>query len=110
MKPWLMPTFILSLGLVMCLSITPPRILAQETADLALTKGANRSKVRVGESIEYTLTLTNLGPGVATDVVFGDPLPDQLNLVSFSCSTGTVSGGPFCRLDSLASGASATAT
>jgi hypothetical protein len=33
-----------------------------------------------------------------------------LNLVSFSCSAGTVTGQTFCSLESLASGASVTAT
>ncbi len=93
---------------VLC-GLAPQHTMAQETTDLALTKSVDRSKVKLGENITYTLTLTNLGPATATDVVFGDPVPDQLNLVSFSCSAGTVSGGPFCQLDSLASGASVTA-
>jgi uncharacterized repeat protein (TIGR01451 family) len=83
---------------------------AQETADLSLTKVADRTYVRVGENITYTITLTNIGSATATGIVFGDPLPDQLNLVSFTCSQGTVSGGPFCAIDNLASGASVTAT
>jgi uncharacterized repeat protein (TIGR01451 family) len=60
----------------------------------------------VGETVTYTVTLTNLGPGVAKGVVFGDSLPDQLNLVSSTC--GVVSA--FCTVESLPSGASATLT
>lgn len=83
---------------------------AQETADLALTKTADRKNVKIGENITFTITVTNLGPGTATGIVFGDPVPDPLNLVSFSCSQGTVSGQSFCAVDSLASGESVTAT
>jgi hypothetical protein len=50
--------------------------------------------------------LTNLGPDAATDVVFGDAMPDQLNLVSSTC--GDVSA--FCTVTSLPPGASATLT
>jgi uncharacterized repeat protein (TIGR01451 family) len=78
----------------------------QEIADLQLTKIASSKTVRVGETVTYTVTLTNLGPGVATGVVFGDSLPDQLNLVSSTC--GAVSA--FCTVESLPSGASATLT
>jgi uncharacterized repeat protein (TIGR01451 family) len=82
---------------------------AQESADLALTKVADRTQVRIGETITFTITLTNLGPASATGVVFGDPVPDPLNLVSFTCSQGTISGQSFCAVDSLPSGASVTA-
>ena len=44
-----------------------------------------------------------------TDVTFGDPVPDPLNLVSFACSQGTPVGS-FCEVGSIASGASVIAT
>jgi uncharacterized repeat protein (TIGR01451 family) len=78
----------------------------QEIADLQVTKVAAEKTVRVGETVTYTVTLTNLGPGLATGVVFGDSLPDQLNLVGSTC--GAVSA--FCTVESLPSGASATLT
>ena len=82
------------------------RAAAQETADLQITKVASSKTVRVGETVTYTVRLTNLGPGVATGVVFGDSLPDQLNLVESTC--GAVSA--FCTVESLPSGASETLT
>jgi uncharacterized repeat protein (TIGR01451 family) len=48
---------------------------AQGTADLSITKTADQKTVKIGETITYTITLTNLGPDEATDVVFGDPIP-----------------------------------
>jgi len=83
---------------------------AQETADLALTKTADQKNIKVGENITFTITVTNLGPGTATGIIFGDAVPDQLNFVSFSCNQGTVSGLSFCAVDSLAVGESASAT
>jgi uncharacterized repeat protein (TIGR01451 family) len=92
---------------VMLIGLGVERAAAQETADLQLTKVASSNTVRVGETVTYTVTLTNLGPGVATGVVFGDSLPDQLNLVSATCD---VVSGSFCIVESLPSGASRTLT
>jgi uncharacterized repeat protein (TIGR01451 family) len=78
----------------------------QETADLQITKVAAHKTVRVGGEVTYTVTVTNLGPGVATGVVFGDSIPDQLNLVDSTC--GAVSA--FCTVERLPSGASSTIT
>ena len=65
------------------------------------------SKKRSGsEAVTYTVTVTNLGPDVTTGAVFGDPIPDQLNLVASTC--GAISA--FCAVETLPSGASATPT
>jgi uncharacterized repeat protein (TIGR01451 family) len=99
--------------LAVCLLAVVVRVqpaAAQETADLEITKVAESKDVRIGENIIYTITLTNLGPDTAAGVVFGDPLPDPLNLVSFTCSQGTSNGGSFCALESVPSGATVTAT
>jgi uncharacterized repeat protein (TIGR01451 family) len=98
------PGAIVAAVLVVVLGAEP--VTAQETADLQITKVAGSKTVRVGETVTYTVTLTNLGPGVATGVVFGDPLPDQLNLVESTC--GVVSA--FCTVEGLPSGASETLT
>ncbi len=91
-------------------SSTGETLAVEGTADLALTKVADRRIVRVGENITFTITLTNLGPETATGVVFGDALPDPLNLVTFTCSLGNLGGRSFCAVDTLATGASVTAT
>jgi uncharacterized repeat protein (TIGR01451 family) len=94
------------LALMLLIGLGVERAAAQETADLQITKVASSKTVREGGTVIYTVTLTNLGPGVATDVVFGDALPDQLNLVNSTC--GAVSA--FCTVVSLAPGISATLT
>jgi len=89
---------------VLAVGLSANVAFAQGTPDLEITKAADRKTVKIGETITYTITLTNLGPDAATDVVFGDPIPDQLNLVSSTC--GDVSA--FCTVASLESGDSVT--
>jgi uncharacterized repeat protein (TIGR01451 family) len=90
-------------------AVTAPPALAQGTADLSIAKSADTTKVALGQNVTYTITVTNLGADVATGVFLGDDVPDLLNLVSFSCSEGTVVD-TFCQVDSLSSGATVTAT
>jgi len=89
-----------------------PSVSAQETtADLSLTKTADRTNVRIGENITFTITVTNLGPDAAADISFGDPVPDPLNFVSASCDKGlTPTYDAICQVTSLAVGESATIT
>jgi uncharacterized repeat protein (TIGR01451 family) len=96
------------LALMLLIGLGVEGAAAQETADLQITKVASSKTVRVGETVTYTVTLTNLGPGVATGVRFGDPLPDQLNFVDSTCDAVVVSS--FCTVETLPSGASVTLT
>jgi uncharacterized repeat protein (TIGR01451 family) len=97
--------------LVFCvlLAVAAPPAMAQGTADLSIAKSADTTRVALGQNVTYTITVTNLGPDVATGVFFGDAVPDLLNLVSFSCSQGAVVN-TFCLVESLSSAATATAT
>jgi uncharacterized repeat protein (TIGR01451 family) len=104
-------------GLVLALSLLSLPLVgnvrssaAQDTADLALTKVVDKKNAKIGENMTFTITLTNLGPSTATNVTFGDPVPDPLNLVAFACSQGTVVGQSLCQVGSIASGATVIAT
>ena len=97
------------LFIILAFSLLP--IIAQGSADLRIVKTADRQHARLTDSITYTITLTNLGPDTATNILFGDPVPDGLNLVQFSCINGT-RNGPFstsCLVTSLGVGETATA-
>jgi uncharacterized repeat protein (TIGR01451 family) len=83
---------------------------AQTGADLAITKVADRTRVSLTDHVTYTITVTNLGPGTATNVIFTDAVPDQLNLFAFACHGATQISASSCQVDSLASGESASAT
>ncbi|WP_310589090.1 SdrD B-like domain-containing protein [Fibrella forsythiae] len=80
---------------------------AGKSADVSIAKLVSNPAAKVGESIKYTLKVTNNGPGVAYNVDVRDVLPLGLNLVianspvSYTVSNGAISK----RFDSLAVGA-----
>ncbi|GEM_PF-648534 len=58
--------------------------LNPEIADVTIVKTANAPFVRVGNSLTYTLTVTNLGQFTAKDVVVTDDLPTDAGFVTAS--------------------------
>ena len=82
------------------------------SAELALTSTDSPDPVIVGAQLTYTVTVTNNGPGVATNVTVTDQLSATANLVSVTPSQGTCSGTTTltCPLGSLPSGGTATVT
>lgn len=87
------------------------------TADLRLEKTASPDPVNAGDTLVYTITVTNDGPQQADGVVVTDPLPSGVTFVggdvdgdtsAVSFDTGT--GNATATVGTLASGASATVT
>jgi uncharacterized repeat protein (TIGR01451 family) len=81
-------------------------------ADLSVTV-SGPSSANEGDSVTYTLTVSNAGPATATGVTLTDTLGSLLNFQSATTSQGTftVSGGVVTfSLGTIASGGSATAT
>ena len=60
-----------------------------EEADLALAKGVDDPTPNVGDTITYTITLTDLGPSDATNVRVWDLRPNGVSFVSATPSEGT---------------------
>ena len=82
-------------------------------SDLAVKMVATPDAVSLGQSVTFTISVTNLGPDQASYITLSDNLPKGVRLQSASSTNGTcatVSGIPFCNLEGLAAGASATAT
>ena len=79
-------------------------------ADLSITKTDSPDPVNVGDSLLYTITVTNNGPGNATGVTVTDTLPSGITLVSVTPSQGSCSGTltVSCSLGNIENGASAT--
>lgn len=55
---------------------------ATALADLALTKVADATNVLVGAEVDYLLTVTNLGPDDASNIVVNDFLPSGVAFIS----------------------------
>jgi uncharacterized repeat protein (TIGR01451 family) len=79
------------------------------TADLRLTKSVDQPTPNVGDTITYTLTVTNAGPDGATGVVLNDLLPAGVSFVSATSSQGVYnSGSGVWTIGAIANAASAT--
>jgi uncharacterized repeat protein (TIGR01451 family) len=79
-------------------------------ADLALTKTDSPDPVSFGNTLSYTLTVTNNGPSAATNVTVTDAIPSGLEFVSASPGCGVSGGVVTCALGSLSADASASFT
>jgi len=88
----------------------PPSPTPASGADLTISKLASFNPVAGGGLQIYTLTITNLGPQAASDVIVSDPLPDSLDFILAIPSQGTCTGtvNILCSLGTLANGAAAT--
>jgi uncharacterized repeat protein (TIGR01451 family) len=84
-------------------ALPPPR-----RAELIMNKECHRQTVRVGDQLIYRLSVRNLGPSDATDVVITDTLPENVEFVR--ASSGCLLSGRtvICRIGNLAEGAKET--
>jgi uncharacterized repeat protein (TIGR01451 family) len=81
-------------------SATDSDAQATGRADLSIAKTGPTS-VRLGETVTYTITVSNAGPSNATSVMVTDPTPAGLTFVStsgacttpFPCALGTIAPG-----------------
>lgn len=89
-----------------------PVALAPAGADLSIVKTTAATTATPGNTITYTITVTNAGPSPATNVVVADTLPAGLAFLSATPSQGTCNNASpvTCNLGTLASGANATIT
>ena len=83
------------------------------TADLKVDKTDDANPVIAGQTLTYTLTISNLSGVTATDVMATDPLPVGVTFQSATSSQGSVTqsnGVVTATLGTLAEGAVATVT
>ncbi len=66
-------------------------VASMPIANLSILKTADKSTANVGDTVTYTLTLTNNGPDNATEVTVIDILNSGLNFISASSTSGTYS-------------------
>ncbi|NBW97554.1 MAG: DUF11 domain-containing protein, partial [Planctomycetia bacterium] len=81
-------------------------------ADLVVSKTVDNPRPQVGDNVTFTVTLENLGPSAAANVVVADPLPAGLEFVSATPSAGTYNSvtGDWTLPVSLAAGTTNTLT
>ncbi|MCB1058533.1 MAG: DUF11 domain-containing protein, partial [Acidobacteria bacterium] len=77
----------------------------QPMADLRITKDDSEDPLPGGQNLIYTITVQNLGPAPATEVVVTDVLPSATTLVASSGCAEDPAGAPTCSLGSLGIGA-----
>jgi uncharacterized repeat protein (TIGR01451 family) len=109
MKGWIFALIAL-LAVWLLSACAAPAASPPSGADLMITESANRTTIALAQTITLTITVTNLGPNSASQVVFGDELPSPLKLISATCSSGSLTGHGFCEVDILKSGESAVNT
>ncbi len=73
-------------------------------ADVAIVITADKTIAKVGENVNFLLTLTNNGPATAKNVVFVNPIPAGLTFVSSTTGEVLTSGAITRTLDSLEKG------
>ncbi|MBD2043102.1 DUF11 domain-containing protein [Microcoleus sp. FACHB-672] len=83
----------------------------QQQADLAVAKTVDTPNPTVGQTINYTVTLTNTGPSTATNVAITDQIPAGLTFISATPSQGTYDNTTgLWTVGTVANGSSVTLT
>ncbi|UCG23486.1 MAG: DUF11 domain-containing protein [Chloroflexota bacterium] len=83
------------------------------SADLAIAKANWPNPATAGETLTYTLVVTNLGPSDAIGVVVTDTLPGGVSLITANPSQGTgcsAGSAPTCTLGFIPPNATASVT
>ncbi|HEV3236355.1 MAG TPA: hypothetical protein VGZ25_05175 [Gemmataceae bacterium] len=60
-----------------------------QQADLQVTKAIDNSAPTLGDAIQYTVTIKNNGPNIATHVTLADKIPSGLTFLTSTPSLGT---------------------
>jgi uncharacterized repeat protein (TIGR01451 family)/gliding motility-associated-like protein len=70
-------------------STVTPTVVTPQQSDLSVLKSVSNSSPKVGETITFTIKVTNNGPSAATGVKVTDLLPSGYSYVSSTTATGS---------------------
>ena len=80
-------------------------------ADLQVIKNVNKATAKVGETLRYTVTITNLGPDKATNIKLNDFFPDDyLTMIGLPVATAGTYVGNALFIDAIEADAKVTLT
>ena len=82
-----------TLTLAGLLAVGAPAALAQSGPDLAVAIEADRTTAKAGQSVTYTITVSNLGDATATDVSLFLGCSDNLQCGLFTSTLGNLEPG-----------------
>ncbi|NKB23979.1 MAG: DUF11 domain-containing protein [Kiritimatiellae bacterium] len=77
---------------------------APGSADLDTVKSGSVPSIAVSNQLTYGITVINIGPDIATNVIMFDPLPVTFNFETASAQCTQVGGIVICNLGDLPSG------
>jgi subtilase family serine protease len=84
---------LVTLALSGLLAVGVPVALAQSGADLAIGIEADRTTAKAGQTVTYTITVSNVGDATATDVALFVGCFDNLQCVSLGAVPETLEAG-----------------
>jgi hypothetical protein len=87
-------------------ALAPRPAVAAGTADLVVTMVGEKKNLKFGDTMTFTITVTNLGPDHATGVVLSIGVSDSYGALGAACPDGSTS--TICDVGSLEAGASVT--
>ena len=85
-------------------------ITAVLPADVGVSGSASETVAKIGDSVTFSITVTNHGPATANNVSLNDSLSDALPVSSLTITQGSCTTQITCTIGTLASGASAKLT
>jgi len=93
-------------------AVSATNFVVTGSSDLAVAMAASASLLQPGQSLTYTLTVTNKGPSIVTGATLSDTLPPGVTFVSASVSRGNATfanGTVTCGIGILTNNTGATA-
>jgi len=78
-----------------------PVQIAVDCPDVSVVKTAKHDPISAGDTAEFDITVSNLGPGTAKDVNLSDPLPAGITWSEDSDFCSITSGTLMCHWDSI---------